>query len=771
VSESDLDILRGLTVQSVRDRLFRKIYGRAEAYHRERRVHNPRRMDAMLEAYVRGTELYAVRIEAVDGTVLASCTCPFVQTAICKHIGAVLLQWIREPGSFFVVEGEERPPSAIDTVELFPAQRPSPLSGFDSWYEQPSAVPAGSTDRDETQSNLPALLEQQKLTQLREIARQRGWRIKGNNKADYGAALAPLLGNPTEVARAVTSLSDSLREALRAAFVAEDGHAITPVALARVVTALRGEQGPALKPVEAAGLLLDLARWGLVMPWHSFSNGLCYLFPWEVQSNVPPLPGWCRQSPNAPSDQVLSRDRRDSVQLFYGVWERILQQPPRLRPPLEPLPERRSLTALRDWPYNPRQVQERLTTGGRWERQASRTLSVPPPEPLIDDDGLALLAPLTDGDIEQLNFVCQLLRELNLLSDESGHLVARREAMARFLRNSTSEQHNVLSKAYTSMLEWSELDMLLRTAPRLMLQRNIDFPFSYAHFRSELVSLRQMVLRLLATAGEEGWCALADIEVALRAVWPDFFSALEASGPRWLRAALEWSLRQDQPEVRADDSHLWQTAQGGFLRVMLEGPLHWLGFTELCLQDTELLAFRLRGLADLVWDRPVALPQEQPRDESIVVDEEKRTISVHPSTVPPQVHAVLGRMARLEKASPVRFIYRLDMRTAHASFECGESPMDMFAEWEQVMPLPVPEVVHRTLRDWWARYGQVRLYQGLALLELGDDVTLRELEASTSLSQHVLTRLTARLVVLPDEAVEALLREFTAKGYTPKEVR
>ena len=39
------------------------------------------------------------------------------------------------------------------------------------------------------------------------------------------------------------------------------------------------------------------------------------------------------------------------------------------------------------------------------------------------------------------------------------------------------------------------------------------------------------------------------------------------------------------------------------------------------------------------------------------------------------------------------------------------------------------------------------------------------------MSQHILARLTPRLVVLPDEAVEALLQEFTAKGYTPKEVR
>ena len=56
-------------------------------------------------------------------------------------------------------------------------------------------------------------------------------------------------------------------------------------------------------------------------------------------------------------------------------------------------------------------------------------------------------------------------------------------------------------------------------------------------------------------------------------------------------------------------------------------------------------------------------------------------------------------------------------------------------------------------------------------VELGDEVALRELEASTRLSQHIVARLSPRLVVVPDEAVEELLREFTAKGYTPKEVR
>ena len=130
----------------------------------------------------------------------------------------------------------------------------------------------------------------------------------------------------------------------------------------------------------------------------------------------------------------------------------------------------------------------------------------------------------------------------------------------------------------------------------------------------------------------------------------------------------------------------------------------------------------------------------------------------------------LGRIARLEEASPERFLYRLDPQVASATFGSGASLSDLLAEWEQVMPQTTPATLREMLRQFWTRYGQVRLYEGFSLLELSDEVTLRELEASTSLSQHIVARLSPRLVLVGDEAVEALLREFAAKDYTPKEV-
>lgn len=86
------------------------------------------------------------------------------------------------------------------------------------------------------------------------------------------------------------------------------------------------------------------------------------------------------------------------------------------------------------------------------------------------------------------------------------------------------------------------------------------------------------------------------------------------------------------------------------------------------------------------------------------------------------------------------------------------------------MPRAMPAALQDILRQWWTRYGQVRLYDGFGLLELRDEVSLRELEAATSLSQHIVARLSPRMVLVPDEVVDELLREFAAKGYAPKEV-
>jgi hypothetical protein len=446
---------------------------------------------------------------------------------------------------------------------------------------------------------------------------------------------------------------------------------------------------------------------------------------------------------------------------------------------------------------------------------------------------------LAEGDGEELEFVCRLLCELGLVSIQNDHLLAQREQMARFLRRSVADQHRAAAQAYLSLLDWSELDLLLRRNPRLVLWRKPYFTIPYDQFRSLLVRLRHLLLRFLACAGDEGWCRLTDIDAALRELWPHFPAALQSERESWLSQAwgLAWHRDVREPDTAgappqrdAKSHHVlgeaksdpqcrpaqdagrssgppgawqlldekvpadWEASQGALLRVMLEGPLYWLGFAKLSYGDGpalpggplaragpaarsecvggKLAAFRLHGLANWIWDRPTARFDLEGRaaGEALTIDEAAGTIAVQPGSVAPEVHTFLGRMARLEEASPERFLYRLHPRAVLATFESGASLSDLLAEWERVMPQPIPSALQQTLSQWWTRYGQVRLYDGFGLLELRDEVTLRELEAGTSLSQHIVARLSPRMVLVPDEAVDDLLREFAAKDYTPKEV-
>jgi hypothetical protein len=291
----------------------------------------------------------------------------------------------------------------------------------------------------------------------------------------------------------------------------------------------------------------------------------------------------------------------------------------------------------------------------------------------------------------------------------------------------------------------------------------------------------------------------------LHKLWPHFSSALQGERESWLAQA--WGLASQRvpapPRTRDGVPADWEASQGALLRVMVEGPLYWLGFAELsygggpaltggsldpagratpCLRTTglrrpeqgagQLPAFRLHGLANWIWDRPTARfdLEGRPPGEDLAIDEAAGTISVQPGSVAPQVHTFLGRIARLEEASPERFLYCLHPRAALATFESGASLSDLLAEWERLMPQAIPSALQQTLSQWWTDYGQVRLYDGFGLLELRDEVTLRELEAGTSLSQHIVARLSSRMVLVPEEAVDGLLREFAAKDYTPKEV-
>ena len=71
-----------------------RTFGRGEAYAKAGAVLTSRRRDRGVEATVRGSDLYTVRLGIVNGALDYACTCPIGQDDVfCKHCVAVALVW------------------------------------------------------------------------------------------------------------------------------------------------------------------------------------------------------------------------------------------------------------------------------------------------------------------------------------------------------------------------------------------------------------------------------------------------------------------------------------------------------------------------------------------------------------------------------------------------------------------------------------------------------------------------------------------------------
>ncbi len=93
--------LRKLTEQDI-SRLFSpRIYERGIEYFEEGRILRPFIYKSTIMAECQGSqpEKYHISIDAREGRIIASCTCPYA-FGYCKHIASVLYGWVKRPSGF-----------------------------------------------------------------------------------------------------------------------------------------------------------------------------------------------------------------------------------------------------------------------------------------------------------------------------------------------------------------------------------------------------------------------------------------------------------------------------------------------------------------------------------------------------------------------------------------------------------------------------------------------------------------------------------------------
>ncbi len=785
--------LENLTLADLQNVMKAKSLNKAQGY--LDRMRNMTRSGQTLTAQVIGTRPYEVEIDVGESGIAARCTCPYTWGGFCKHIGGVLLKWIESPNSFAVIEA----PPALDgyPIPVTPAQPPPThkpterpfwlaVSSADRSPSQPQyddeeytpRLAASLADRQRAdREQIETWLSIMKLQDLRRMAQERGWQVKGTAKAEIIRQVVDHIVSPDAILKAVTSLDGEHRQVLRAMLL------------------LANEEGSQLEDMERLA-----ASWGELKTYKQISTytrhlcGLGLAVPGEVISAYPPrldfvpramrrhlppllegvIPATADLRSDHPASDLRFADAYELVRALSQITLLLEQSSSPLRSPMPRPRLERFYPGLEAWDYDPYELQ-RLEQGGKFQPYSESTLSVPPPAYSLPDNVIERLAPVAGGEA-RLEFVYSLAVATGLLQPGSPVTVWS-GVKEQFLRRDELAQRAILARVYFWMQNWSELWDLLRgeLVGQFVLRRAWQFAYlKPAHLYADLARFRRLILGALASLPDDKWVMLDDLLPLVRRIWTRFDGTSGRMG--WHSPTLKpWFLAgagSDKPLGPAG----WESVQSGFIRYIMAGPLHWLGLADLSFEGGELAAVRFHGLAALFWDRvdsPPA-PRHNVAQTAALAPEEAVTIhddaiSVNPSAISAQAHSLLDRFARLEVAAADRFVYRVDPYAAYQTFEAGLALSEILNGWDRLLAVPMPEVIRARLAEWWNAYGRVRIYQNVTIVEFGDEFALAEMKAVTSLDKVIIAEISPRLVLIPEGAVDSLAAELERAGYTPKQ--
>ncbi len=612
-----------------------------------------------------------------------------------------------------------------------------------------------------------------KMQDLRHMAQEHKWPVKGNRKKDIVQQILAQLLDAGQAIKIFHNLDDEHQRVLRAMALLDSESYIQAPDIERVLSFW----GKLERHQHIETYTRHLCKSGLAVEAQLFAPHYAKskLVPRAIVRRLPPLlegalpdaanPGrlsetLCMGNPYALTDTVAQ------------VTLLLEQSPMPLRPPMSRPQLEKFHKGLEGWDYVPEEILQ-LGQRLRTTYQPDMMLTIPPPHPILPDGAMKQLLPVA-GNERRLEFILALLIASGILQPGSP-VTPWPEVKTEFLKQDKLTQQATLTRVYFYMSNWSELWELL--GQQLTLKRSWRFRhLGPHHLRARLVGMRHMALRTLASLPPDKWVTLQTLDRLMQLVWPHFDYTTQ---PTFYQSQTlqPWILFRDNSKtpLDPDDAQDWRLAQGNFIRALITGPLHWLGLADLNYSGDELTAVRLHGLSELYWDRSaiVSAPRRHSTPDvaerlADAVQIDQHQINVQPSAIDTQAHNLLDQIARLESATADCFSYHLDPQAAYEAFETNITLSEIEADWERLMPLPMPASIQSQLSQWWEAYGQVRIYENLTIIEFDDDYALAEMKAVTPLEKHLVAELSPRLVIIPDQTVDLLLGALEKAGYTPK---
>ncbi len=719
------------------------VYAEADTLQRNAHVLSPKLGEHGPESSVRGTwrRVDHVTVNIRVGRLLPACTRD--GDVFCRHVGALLLQCLRDPNS---LTAHERPGG--DTGETPPSSHDTAVSPNDT-------VEAPATD-------LARLLEEDTATHLRQVARRRGVRLSGSKKADLVQQLTPALMEPAGIDAAIADLDRTERIALDATHLLSVEIPASAEVVREGVRALGGSSEP---PLDA--LLDTLLDTGLVTLANRHAYGPeGYVVPRAVAARLPTLDDVAQHANVAPADRASdAASPLGVIETIQVIVQATLADDIRL---LQPARQGNSYSYTpAGFIYDPTEVAAALPSSDRARMDGIRLV----PPRLLDDDDLARLVDRTGHSVEAVDFVVRLMLTLQI-AHAAPKLTIRFDRLQALLDMPPAVRMTRLVHAWLLPAGPSVSDLLFGPNGTIELRWTPLFATWVPPLQPAIASAAGLVARLVGRMTPGDQYDLASLAGTIEQLSPFAAPALT-------------QLRTTLPNIRAltmtprtgegKQEHLalrtpegWSRFLTALVTAVLEGPLTWLGFVEVIARPGQSQALRIRPEAGVLADRHVAADTSEQAGKLVIGDD--LSVLVPPEAADLDIHGLLSRAGKLIDASVNGLRYCLTPSGVQAVFDTGITGPELTRLLADRAGGALPETAGKELDRWWQHYGTIRLYDELTVLELSDDLLLAELLASTALESAIVHTFSPRLIAIDSARAENIVAELANRGYAPRVV-
>ena len=618
--------------------------------------------------------------------------------------------------------------------------------------------------------------------QLRELARWLGATPKGNSRIRLVEQVVSALHE--RIAQTVASpeallegLTAEQQDFARRLFTARDHELPFPRSMAASLLtkpSARPDGYPPESSRHLTELIESLRQRALLFPTQAPSpiGARDVYYSWlPLDGARPPVVRWKVKAQDERRTDARPLPKANFLESFQAFLNAITHSSVALRPPLKPHAQGMQLIWLRDWEHDAEEAERALRSRSNWAPDPRTGITVPMLGPLTAESLMALESQ-TGLSRPRIEFLFAIACALQLIEAPT----TREERQVR-TDDGALEEWLVLSdehKLRQAWTAWSEKIMAglevrsamgaLKAGHTFRVMRALGARYLTPDLlAAEWCALRRYVVRILRGLPAETWVCWPDLQTELFDFYPE--CAWSFGSPA------EWWFAPVGRGARLNLLHLedWRASIGLIIEHIIRDSLAWFGAVEVRLADSgRLNDFRITQVGSwLIEGREGGLPADAaPAARAIepVKWLDERTLKVPPA---PDRAALVDVVRRSAERGLAPFTYTFTAESIERALSEGIGFADLAGQLEQA-GAALTEAVSAQFDLLARRYGRVRVYQSLTILELSDDFVARELAASTDLMKYVVYQLSPRAFVLQESNLDALIKELRGRGYMPR---